>query len=182
MYYAVDALHMLGIASPVSERLDWNLKALTAAEGSKVSRARAWRGSLYHNIGWTYFERGDHGTALDYWQKALAVREASNDAPRLKVARWTVARGYRALGRLDDAERMQRELADENLKAGEEDGYVYEELAEIALARKDNAAAAPWAAKAFSLLREDAWLAATEPARLQRLAELGGKAAPAKKP
>ena len=21
---------------------------------------RAWRGSLYHNIGWTYFERGEH--------------------------------------------------------------------------------------------------------------------------
>lgn len=182
VFYEVDALHMLGIASPASERLDWNLKALTAAESAKDVRARAWRGSLYHNVGWTYFERGDHGTALDYWQKALAVREASNDAPRLKVARWTVARGYRALGRLDDAERMQRELANENAKAGEEDGYVYEELAEIALARGDRAAAAPWAAKAYALLREDAWLAATEPARLKRLAEIGGNAAAAKAP
>lgn len=172
-FYEIDALHMLGIASPTSERLDWNLKALRAAEGARDARARAWRGSLYHNIGWTYFERGDHGTALDHWQKALAVREASHDAPRLKVARWTVARGYRALGRLDDAERMQRELADENAKTGEEDGYVYEELAEIALARGDAAAAGPWAAKAYALLREDAWLAATEPARLKRLAEIG---------
>ena len=77
---------------------------------------------------------------------------------------------------------MQRELAAENAKAGEEDGYVYEELAEIALARGDRAAAAPWAAKAHALLREDAWLAATEPARLKRLAALGGTAAPAKKP
>ena len=83
VFYEVDALHMLGIASPASERLDWNLKALAAAERAKDARARAWRGSLYHNVGWTYFERGDHGTALDYWQKALAVREASNDASRL---------------------------------------------------------------------------------------------------
>ena len=181
-FYQVDALHMLGIAAPASERLDWNLKALGVAEGAKEARARAWRGSLYHNIGWTYFERGDHGTALDYWQKALAVRETGSDAHRLRVARWTVARGYRALGRLDDAERMQRELADENAKAGEEDGYVYEELAEIALARENAAAAAPWAAKAYALLREDAWLAATEPARLKRLAEIGSGAPDKKAP
>jgi tetratricopeptide (TPR) repeat protein len=182
VFYEIDALHMLGIASPASERLDWNLKALAAAERAKDARARGWRGSLYHNVGWTYFERGDHGTALDYWEKALAVREAGNDAHRLKVARWTVARGYRALGRLADAERMQRALADENAKAGEDDGYVFEELAEIALARGDRAAAAPWAAKAYALLREDAWLAATEPARLKRLAEIGAGTPPAKTP
>lgn len=182
-FYEIDALHMLGIAAPASERLDWNLKALGAADNARDPRARGWRGSLYHNVGWTYFERGDHGTALDYWQKALALREATGDAQRLKVARWTVARGYRALGRLDDAERMQRELAAENQKSGEEDGYVYEELAEIALARGDRAAAAPWAAKAFALLREDAWLAATEPVRLKRLAELGSSPpTPAAKP
>ena len=181
-FYEIDALHMLGIASPASERLDWNLKALQTAEAASDNRARGWRGSLYHNIGWTYFERGDHGTALDYWEKALTLREATGDAQRLKVARWTVARGYRALGRLDDAERMQRELAAENQKAGDEDGYVYEELAEIALARGDRQAAGPWAAKAHKLLLEDAWLAATEPQRLKRLAELGGVAPPAKAP
>jgi tetratricopeptide (TPR) repeat protein len=181
-FYEIDALHMLGISAPVSERLDWNLKALAAAEAARDNRARAWRGSLYHNVGWTYFERGDHGIALDHWQKALALREAAGDAHRIKVARWTVARGYRALGRLDDAERMQRELAAENAKSGEEDGYVYEELAEIALARGDRAAAAPWAAKAYALLREDAWLAATEPARLKRLAEVGSSAPAARSP
>lgn len=181
-FYAIDALHMLGIAASASERLDWNLKALTTAESASEVRARGWRSSLYHNIGWTYFERGEHGTALGYWEKALALRETGGDAQRLKVARWTVARGYRALGRLDDAERMQKALATENDKAGEQDGYVYEELAEIALARGEAKAAAPWAAKAFALLREDAWLAATEPQRLKRLAELGSSAPSAAKP
>ena len=100
------------------------------------------------------------------------------DPGRTRVARWTVARGYRALGRLDDAERMQRQLVADNRASGEEDGYVYEELAEIALARGDTAGASPWAAKAYALLREDAWLSATEPNRLKRLAELGGASLP----
>lgn len=179
-FYEIDALHMLGIAAPASERLDWNLRALAAAETAKEPRARAWLGSLYHNIGWSYFERGEHGKALEYWEKALHVREAAGDPARLKVARWTVARGYRALGRLDDAERLQRALLEENRAKGEEDGYVYEELAEIAVARKDRVAAAPWAAKAYELLRDDAWLAATEPGRLKRLAELGAGREPPK--
>lgn len=175
-FYAIDALHMLGIAAPPSERLEWNRKAVAAADQAKDARSRAWLGSLYHNLGWTYFDRGDHGNALDYWQKSLALRESAGDPQRTRVARWTVARGYRALGRLDDAERMQRELVADNRASGEEDGYVYEELAEIAIARGDAAAAAPWAAKAYALLREDAWLTATEPNRLKRLAELGGAA------
>ena len=56
--------------------------------------------------------------------------------------------------------------------ASEPDGYVYEELAEIALARGDRAAAQPWAAKAYALLKDDAGLQANEAARLARLAEI----------
>jgi hypothetical protein len=93
-----------------------------------------------------------------------------------------VARGYRALGRLDDAERMQRDLAEDNRAAGEEDGYVFEELAELRIARGDVKGAAPLAAKAYALLREDAWLAATEPARLERLAKIGAGEVPAPPP
>ena len=181
-FYEVDALHMLGIAAPLPERLDWNLRALEVAERSTDARARGWRASLYHNIGWTYFDRGEHASALGYWEKSLAVREASGDQQRTRVARWTVARGYRALGRLDDAERMQRDLAEDNRAAGEEDGYVFEELAELRIARGDVKGAAPLAAKAYALLREDAWLAATEPARLERLAKIGAGEVPAPPP
>ena len=129
-----------------------------------------------------YSDRGEHASALGYWEKSLAVREASGDQQRTRIARWTVARGYRALGRLDDAERMQRDLAEDNRAAGEEDGYVYEELAELRIARGDAAGAAPGAAKAYALLREDAWLAATEPARLERLAKIGAGEVPAPPP
>jgi len=172
-FYRIDALHMLAIAAPPAERLDWNAQALAVAEAATDPRARGWRASLYHNIGWVHFERGDARTALDFWYRALAAREEANDPRRIRIAKWTIARGLRAIGELDEAERMQRALADEHERLGEPDGYVFEELAEIAMARGDRAAAAPWAARAFAVLREDEWFAATEPARLKRLAEIG---------
>jgi tetratricopeptide (TPR) repeat protein len=175
--YYVDALHMLGIATPPAEQLEWNRKALAAAEASSDPRARRWAGSLTHNIGWTYFDSGDPATALVYWKKALPIREAEGNAENIRVAKWTIARGYRALGRLDEAEEIQRSLLAAMEKTGEPDGYVYEELAEIAIARGDKAAAAPWAAKAYALLKDDGYLKDNEAARLQRLADLGGSAA-----
>ena len=176
-YYRIDALHMLGIAAPPAEQLTWSHQALGVAERAKDPRARGWRGSLLHNLGWAYFERGDPVTALSYWQRALAVREQSGEIARIRVAKWTVARGLRAVGRLDDAQAIQLALAAELDRAGEPDGYVFEELAEIAAARGDAASAATWAARAYPLLAKDAGLAASEPARIARLKELA--AAPA---
>ena len=171
-FYAVDAAHMLGIATPRSQRLAWNLKALALAEAATGTRAGGWRASLYNNIGWTYFDDGKPGTALDYWQKALMARQATGNAHTIRIAKWTVARGYRGVGRLDDAESAQKSLAAELAQAGESDGYVYEELAEIALARGDAESAQPWAAKAHAALKDDPWLAANEALRLARLAAI----------
>jgi len=181
-FYAVDAAHMLAIAAPPPERQSWNLKAISLAEAATDQRARNWRASLYNNIGWTYFDDGKPATALDYWQKALTARMAMGNARPTRVAKWTVARGYRGVGRLDDAEAAQKSLAQELEQAGETDGYVYEELAEIALARGDAKAARPWAAKAHAALKDDPWLAANEAPRLARLAAVanGESAAPAK--
>ena len=173
-FYRVDALHMLGIAAPQDEQLDWNLQALAAADASTDVRARGWRGSLWNNIGWTYHHRGDYASALDYWQKGLAAREAAGDKRRTRIAKWTVARGLRSLNRLDEAEKIQQALVVENETAGTPDGFVYEELAEIALARNDAATAKQWAAKAYNQLKSDVWLAANEKTRLDRLAEIGG--------
>jgi tetratricopeptide (TPR) repeat protein len=179
-FYAVDAAHMLGIATPAAEHLSWNLKALSLAEVAADSRARGWRASLYNNLGWTYFDAGDAKTALDYWQKALAAREATGNAGAIRGAKWAVARGYRAVGRLDDAEAAQKSLAAEFEAIGETDGYVYEELAEIALALGDAKSAGRWAAKAHAALKDDPWLAANEAARLARLAAVANGESPAK--
>lgn len=177
-FYRVDALHMLGIAAPKDERLAWNLRALAVAEASGDARARGWAASLHNNIGWTYFGAGDTATALAHWQQALVLREAAGKPGAITVARWTVARGYRATGRLDDAQRIQLDLAAQTERAGEPDGYVYEELAEIEIARGNAKAAAGWAAKAHALLKDDAGLAADEPARIARLAAIAKASTP----
>ena len=168
-FYAIDAAHMLGIAAPAAEQLDWNLKALALARAATDPRARRWDASLYNNIGWTYHDWGDAAGALGDRERALAAREAAGDARRIREARWTVARGLRSVGRLDEAQAIQLALATELGRAGETDGYVYEELAEIALARGDAGAARPWAAKARAALEADADLVAREPERLARL-------------
>ncbi len=173
-FYRVDALHMLGIAAPAQQRLDWNLRALAAAEASADPRTRGWRASLLNNVGWTCHERGDDVAALDAWEKALAAREASGTAAQIRIAKWTMGRGLRALGRLDEAQAIQQALAADGAA---DDGYVYEELAEIALARHDAGAAQPLAAKAYALLKADADLQAREPERLARLAKIGSVAA-----
>ncbi|MDE2208378.1 MAG: tetratricopeptide repeat protein [Betaproteobacteria bacterium] len=171
-YYRIDALHMLGIAAPAEAALAWNLKALDEAERANDARSRGWRASILNNLGWTMHERGDYAQALAYWQRALALREAQGDVGKTRIARWTVARGLRSLGRLDEAEAIQRALAIELEAARAPDGYVFEELAEIAVARGDPRAAQSWAAKAYALLGKDADLRASEPARLERLARL----------
>jgi tetratricopeptide (TPR) repeat protein len=168
-FYAVDAAHMLGIASPPGEALGWNLKALALAGKAADPRARRWDASLYNNIGWTWHERGDDATALAYWEKALAARKAAGDARRTRETDWTVARGLRALGRFDEAQAIQLSLVAELDRIGESDGYVFEELAEISLARGDAAGARIWAAKAHAALKDDASLKENEPARLARL-------------
>jgi len=133
-YYRVDALHMLAIASPAEQQLEWNKRAIAAAQSSDDARTRRWRTSLFNNIGWTMHDRGDFVAALDYWRQALATAEQDGqDATRTRIGRWTVARGLRSLGRLDEAEAMQRALADELQAAQVPDGYVFEELAEIAV-------------------------------------------------
>ena len=87
----------------------------------------------------------------------------------IRIAKWTVARGLRATGKLDDAKKIQLALAAETEAANDPDGYVYEELAEIAFAQGDAPATKAWAAKAHPLLKDDPSM---EPARVQRLASL----------
>ena len=171
-FYRVDALHMLALAAPASRRVAWNLKALAAADASQDPRTRGWRASLLHNLGFAMHERGNDEAALAYWQQALSAREAAHDVERTRIARWTVARGLRALGRLEEAEAIQRRLADEFAAANAPDGDVFEELAEIAFARGDHDAARAWAAKALALLADDVDLRTDEPGRRARLEAL----------
>lgn len=172
---AVDAAHMVAIAEPESKRqLEWNLKALAIAEQASDEKARAWLGSLYNNIGWTYHGAENFAEALAMFQKALAFREAKGQAPTIRVAKWCVARTYRSLQRFEDALAIQHSLEKEFAEAQEKDGYVFEELGELYLALSSNPQSREYFSLAYEELSKNEWFKESETKRLQRLKQLGG--------
>ncbi|MBI2901634.1 MAG: gamma-glutamyltransferase [Planctomycetes bacterium] len=174
-FHAVDAAHMLGIVDPPKEALEWNLKAIAMAEASKGPRAKNWLGALYNNVGWTYHDLGEFEKALELFKKGLVWRQERNQPKETRIAKWTVGRALRSLKRLDEALQIQRELVEEWEKAGEKDGYVFEEMGECLLALGKADEAKPWFARAYEELSKDSWFVENEAERMKRLKELGGK-------
>ena len=129
--------------------------------------------SLNNNIGWTYHDVGEYAQALATFQRATAARRAEGDPSLIRIAVWAEARTLRSLGRVEEALALQQELLREFDGVDEQDGYVYEEIAEClaALGRDDEAR--PYFARAYEALSRDPWLAESEPAHLDRLRDLG---------
>ena len=176
---AVDAAHMVAIVEDESGAMEWNERALELAESSNDPDAQRWRGSLYNNMGWTHHDAGRYEEALELFERGVAFRSEQEDQAGEFVARWTVARAKRSLGRLEEALAEQLSLQ-EDMDAAEhdEDGYTSEELGEVLLQLGRADEARPHFAKASELLGADPWLVANEPDRLDRLRRLGGDSGP----
>jgi tetratricopeptide (TPR) repeat protein len=158
--FAVDAAHMLGIL----DGLEWNQKALALAEKSSDPKAQGWIGSLLNNIGWAYYDKGEYAKALDCFERDRKWFENRQKDEPVRIARYSIGKTLRALGRTEEALALQQKL--------KPDGYVLEEIAECLLALKRSAEARPYFAHAFELLSKDEWLVANEPQRLARLKQL----------
>jgi tetratricopeptide (TPR) repeat protein len=170
---AIDAAHMLAIIAPPEASLAWNQRALKLADRSPAPRALHWRGSLYNNLGWNYHDAGDYEQALAAFQKATASRREEGNPALVRIALWAEARTLRSLGRVEEALALQQGLLRGFDARGEQDGYVYEEIAECLAALGRNDEARPYFALAYKKLSADPWLAESEPARLERLRALG---------
>lgn len=169
-YYALDAAHMMAIAEPPEKQLEWAAKAMELAERTTDERAGKWLGPLYNNTGWTYHDLGRYEEALEMFEKSLAYRQRIDDEQGTRIARWTIARTYRSLGRTDEALRLQQRLEQEIEALGlEPDGYVYEEIAECLLVLDRADEAHPYFRRAYDVLSQDPWLVANEADRLERL-------------
>lgn len=170
-FYAVDAAHMLGIVLEPEDALTWNERACQLAEASDNQQAKNWLGALYNNIGWTYHSKGDYQTALDFFQKDEKWYAEREMTTQMRIARWSAAKMQRLLGETAIALATQFELEKILQAINEQDGYIFEEIAEClyALGKESK----DYFHKAFELLSKDAWLVRDEPQRLERLNQLG---------
>ena len=174
---AVDAAHMLAIVEEGEKSLQWNLRALDLAENSKEERAQKWKGSLYNNLGWTYFENKQYEEALLMFENALLSRQQEGDQMKILIARWCHAKCLRMMGHTEEALETQRDLFEQYRALGRKSGYVYEEIAECMLALGLENECHEWFAAAYQELSKDPKLM-NEQDRLNRLRELGGAGRP----
>jgi tetratricopeptide (TPR) repeat protein len=123
-FLTIDALHMLAIADTVHAG-KWTRQGLALAEAATDPRPRRWRGPLHNNLGWTLHEAGDFPAALEAFRAALAAFEETGTPEQVHIARWTIARCLRSLGRNPEALAIQVQLA----IADPPDPYVDEEIA-----------------------------------------------------
>ena len=89
--YSIDALHMLAIISPVVESIQLMELAIVKLENSSDAGARNWLGSLFNNLGWSYFDLGNYDKALSIFLRALKWREEQKSAPEIFLAKWCIA-------------------------------------------------------------------------------------------
>src|SRR5258708_3583712 len=98
----------------------------------------------------------------------------SGTAREIRIAWWCVGRILRSLQRTTEALALQQELLAAWEKGKEEqDGYVFEEIAECLLVLERASESRPYFAQAYALLSQDLWLVAQAKERLQRLKQLG---------
>jgi tetratricopeptide (TPR) repeat protein len=173
---AVDAAHMMGIVESGDKSVEWNEKAMELAEASSDLKANKWLGSLYNNLGWTYFEMKQYEKALNLFKKD-AVWYTENGRPEnTNIAHWSAAKTLRMMGKTEEALDEQLRLLELFRKGkADEDGYVYEELAECYLIKNNAIEAAKYAGLAYDILSKDIWMEANEKDRLNRLKDLGGR-------
>jgi tetratricopeptide (TPR) repeat protein len=136
---------------------------------------RRWLAPLHNNLGWAHHDRGEYAQALAAFERAVPLFEARGDPAGVRVARWSVARALRSLGRCQEALAAQRALLAAHAAAGSQDGFVHEEIGECLLALGRGEEARPHFRDAHRLLSQDRSLSRDEPARLARLARLGAE-------
>ena len=126
---AIDAIHMMAfVDTDAADQLKWAGEALRIVESSTQPAARRWEASIRNNLGHALHQLGRYDEALVQLRQAVAIRERGTSAEATRTAHWMVARTLRAMGRVDEALKIQLRLEREADLAGEPDRYVFEEL------------------------------------------------------
>ena len=77
---------------------EWTQRGLDL--GEREPDAAYWAGPLLNNLGWAYFDAGDHQHALDLFERALVVRERDPGNPAaIQIAKEAIEEARQALAR-----------------------------------------------------------------------------------
>ncbi|HUL96590.1 MAG TPA: tetratricopeptide repeat protein [Usitatibacter sp.] len=127
---AVDAAHMVAITySGTDGSFEWTDKGLALARGSKDAKAASLVPALLNNSAWDLYDLGRLDEALARFREAQREWEARGKPRQVHVARWSVARCLRAMGRHDEALAVLSALQAEDAAAGAPDPQVAAEIA-----------------------------------------------------
>ena len=98
-FLAGDAAHMCAIAGTDRGRMEeWTRRGLEL--GEREPEAAYWAGPLLNNLGWAYFEAGEHERALETFERALEARKRDPDNEIAIVwAQEAIDEALKALGR-----------------------------------------------------------------------------------
>jgi tetratricopeptide (TPR) repeat protein len=171
-YYAVDALHMMAILSPLKDSIKYSNLALNIIDRSSDHKTTKWLGPLLNNTGWSYFDSTKYDMALELFKRCEEYHYKNSNDRELRIAKWSVARVLRQIESIHKALKIQIALEAENDKNGEPDGYVFEELGELYLILDDKEKSKFYFSKAYKLLSKDLWLQKNESERLNRMKKL----------
>jgi tetratricopeptide (TPR) repeat protein len=173
-FIAADAAHMAALVAPDRDGfIAWTQRGIELATNDED--ARHWLGPLYNNIGWNSYDADEFEEALTSFRRGLEAREAEGEeGASVEIARWTIGKALRALGRSDEAVPLLEQAVAWAETSGAPDGWFHEELAlEYAELGRDADAATQAAAAVPLLEREDPDFVADEE-RASRLRALVG--------
>jgi tetratricopeptide (TPR) repeat protein len=164
-YAALDAAHMVAIASPPELQVKNGLKALELARACKDDKAKRWIGPIVNNLGWSYMDLNQPAEALPYFRESLEFRITQGTEAPIRMARYSLGCVLRTLGELQEALAVQREA----LAMGGSVGYIEEEIGECLFALGQPEEARSFFAEAHAKLSANTDLATSEPERMARI-------------
>ncbi|MET4157810.1 tetratricopeptide repeat protein [Agromyces sp. PvR057] len=122
-FLVLDALHMLALNDAGHEE-EWAAEGIDLLEDRRDPRTLRWGIALHHNLGWVKHDGGRAAAALVEFERAVELADRYGSPEQQQVARWSVGRCLRTLGRTDEALDLQRSLAD----LRPDDPYVQAEI------------------------------------------------------
>jgi tetratricopeptide (TPR) repeat protein len=174
-YYAIDAAHMIAyvLRDFPEKKIAWEEKALQLVLQSTNPKSKKWEGSLYNNLGWSYFDLKNYERAILYFEQSRDFEAKRINEDGVRIANWSIGKCKRMQGLTDEALAIfidiEQEITSKKLDA---DGYVFEEIGECLFAQSKINEAKPYFKKAYELLSKDIWLQKNEIERLNRLEQL----------